>query len=175
MNKILATTIGSAAIVGGALFGASALSGVAGAESSVDEPAAVETGFVPVQDEVETPDTDGEREGCEGRGHHGHHGGRDLGVVAEAIGIETDELRAGMAEGQTIREIAEANGVDADSVADAVVTAKQERLAEKVAAGELTQAEADEKLADAGERAEALLDKVPGERGGDNADTDASA
>ena len=173
MKKSLAVMIGSAAMVGGTLVGATTL-GVAGAGETTEDPAAVQTDFVQIQDDAETPDGDETGEGCEGR--HGRRGGRDLGTVAEALGISVEDLRAARADGQTIREIAEANGVDPQTVDDAVVANAEERLAEKVEAGDLTQAEADEKLAEVAERAEEKLDRVPGERGQDGAaDEDASA
>lgn len=95
-----------------------------------------------------------------GEGHRG--GGRmDLSAVATALGMSVEELRAALEGDQTIADIAAAQGIDVATVVDAVVTAQRERLAERVAAGDLTQEEADAKLADAEARATAV---VNGER-----------
>ncbi len=88
-----------------------------------------------------------------GRGH-GHGGGRGVvgTVVADALGITTEELRTALADGQTIAEIAAAEGVDVQVVIDAMIAEVEQRLDEKVADGTLTQAEADTKLTEATER-----------------------
>jgi hypothetical protein len=92
-----------------------------------------------------------------GEGHRG--GGRmDLSAVATALGMSDEELRSALEGDQTIADIAAAQGIDVATVVDAVVTAQRERLAERVAAGDLTQAEADAKLADAEARATAVVD-----------------
>lgn len=44
-----------------------------------------------------------------------------LSVAAAAIGVTEDALRAALADGQTIAEVAEANDVDPDAVVDAIV------------------------------------------------------
>jgi hypothetical protein len=82
-------------------------------------------------------------------------------TVAESLGIEEDELRSELADGKTIAEIAEEQGVDVQDVVDAIVAAHQERLDEAVADGDLTQEQADEILAGAEERATSF---VNGER-----------
>ncbi len=58
----------------------------------------------------------------------GHHGGEQLSVAAEAIGISEDDLRAALQDGQSIAQVAEANDVDVQSVIDAMVTSATERL-----------------------------------------------
>jgi hypothetical protein len=92
-------------------------------------------------------------------GRRGGPGGCNLDDAAAAIGIDEAELRGALDGGQTIAEVAEANGVDVDTVIDALVTAKAEHLDEQVAAGRLTDAEAAEKLADAEAR---ITDRVNG-------------
>ena len=54
--------------------------------------------------------------------------------------------------GQTIAEVAASKGVDVQTVIDAMVAGLKTHLDEEVASGEHTQAEADQKLADATER-----------------------
>ena len=99
--------------------------------------------------------------------HRGFGGPMDLSVVAESIGITEDELRTALQDDQTIADIAAAKGVEVQTVVDAVVAAQKERLDEKVTAGDLTQEQADEMLADAGERATAFVNgEIPVFRGG---------
>jgi hypothetical protein len=51
-------------------------------------------------------------------------------VIAEAIGIDVDQLREQLREGSTVAEIAEANGVDPQTVIDALVADYTERVTE---------------------------------------------
>jgi uncharacterized protein YidB (DUF937 family) len=81
----------------------------------------------------------------------------DMSTVAESLGISEDELRAALADGQTIAEIAEEQGVDVQDVIDDIVAAQRERVDEAVAEGRLTQEEADELLAGAEERVTAFV------------------
>lgn len=101
----------------------------------------------------------GGRGGPGGRGG-GHHRGGSLTVVAEAIGIDADALKEALRSGQTIAEVAEANGVDVQVVVDAMVAGISEKLDEAVSSGRLTQEKADERKAEAPERA---TDRVNGE------------
>ena len=75
-------------------------------------------------------------------------------VAAEAIGITEDELRAALEDGQSIAQVAEANGVDVQTVIDAMVAAATERL-------EAAIAELPERMAEVVER-EGLPDRGPG-------------
>ena len=96
-----------------------------------------------VQDtnEPETNETDGERQG-----RRGHGRGCNLEDAAAAIGIDEADLKAALDDGNTIAEVAQANGVDVHTVIGDMVDAKAEHLADKVAEGRITQAEADAKL-----------------------------
>lgn len=95
----------------------------------------------------------------ERRHRRGHRGGCSLEAAATAIGIDEADLKAALDEGQTIAQVAEANGVAVDTVIDAMVDEKAEKLAEKVESGRITQEEADEKLAELEER---ITNKVNG-------------
>ncbi len=66
-----------------------------------------------------------------------------IATVTEALGLEADALLEALADGQTLAEIAEAQGVELDAIVDALVAAHAEQLAEAVAAGTLTQEQAD--------------------------------
>ena len=93
---------------------------------------------------------DGER--LEGQRSGQHRGARVLGQAAEFIGVSIQDLVTALQEGQTIADVAAANGSSGDAVIAAAVAEAEARLAEKVAAGELTQEEADARLAEITER-----------------------
>jgi polyhydroxyalkanoate synthesis regulator phasin len=89
--------------------------------------------------------------GAAGIGGHGgrHGGGFDLEAAATALGLTEDELRTALAtDGTTLAQVAEDEGVAVDTLIDALVRAQQERIAQAVEDGRLTQDEADERLAD---------------------------
>jgi hypothetical protein len=109
--------------------------------------------------------------GLGGPGGRGGHGpGMDLSVAAQTLGMTEDELRTALeADGATLAQVAEDQGVEEDALVDALVTAGKERIADAVADGRLTQEEADQRLADleaqVTERVESSL-PGPGDRPG---------
>ncbi len=70
-----------------------------------------------------------------------------LTVAAEALGLEPAALVEALQAGQTLAEIADAQGVDLDALQVAMLSGAQVHMAEMVAAGLLTQAQADAHLA----------------------------
>jgi hypothetical protein len=108
-------------------------------------------------------------------GPGGRHGAPRLDAAAGALGMSTEELVQALRDGSTIAEVAANRGVDVQAVIDAMVADLQEHLAEEVAEGDLTQAEADAILAGARERITARVNgeapagpfegKWPGRRG----------
>ncbi|MGI9646715.1 MAG: hypothetical protein ACR2O6_15520 [Ilumatobacteraceae bacterium] len=106
---------------------------------------------------------------ADGEGFRGPRGFRGGGseVVTTLLGVEQDELREALQGGQTLAEVAVANGVAVDTLVDELVAEKNSRLDEKVADGTLTAEEADEKRADLEER---ITARVNGERPGDDAE-----
>lgn len=112
-------------------------------------------------DEVATTLAEARPEG----GPRGGHGGgvrTDLAAAATALGLTEDELRTRTQAGETLADVADAEGVDRAAVVDALVAAEQAHLAEAVADGRITQAQADERLAGAEERITARLDELCG-------------
>lgn len=93
---------------------------------------------------------DHERPG-RGPGRHGFLGAR-LDTAAEAIGITADELRTALQDGSTIAEVAEANGVDVQTVIDALVAEATAQIDAAVADGTLESELAEEMKANLGER-----------------------
>lgn len=80
-----------------------------------------------------------------------------LSESADAIGIEVSELREALADGQSIADLATANGVDPQVVIDALVADFNAYVDEAVANGRLTEEQAAEKKANAPERLAALV------------------
>jgi hypothetical protein len=111
-----------------------------------------------------------------GRPGHGFgHKGVSLDTAAGALGMTAEELRTALAGGQSLAQVAQARGVDRQVVIDALVAEARSSAAERVAEGDITQAEADEKLADVVERVTAMVDGQfagrrfgPGPRPGDD-------
>lgn len=180
MNKTLKTTVAAIALAGGGAIG---LGSIAAASYGDEAPTLDETDVTADEttgDEVTetndvTPDalqaatddataesendSEGERDGgCRG-------GLRNGDAIADALGITADELRAERDAGLSLAEIAAAQGADVDTVVDVIVDRIEEHLAEEVAEGDLTQEEADERLATAEQRAAEKVDAAPGEGG----------
>lgn len=63
----------------------------------------------------------------DGRHKKGH---APLAAAAEVIGIDVETLREALKDGQTIADVAQANGVDPQTVIDALVAKGLERLEE---------------------------------------------
>ena len=78
----------------------------------------------------------------------GKAGGPGVDAVASVLGMTADELHMELHSGKSLATIAESKGVAVQKVIDAIVTEVKAHVADEVASGELTQAEADAKLAD---------------------------
>ncbi|MEM9610761.1 MAG: hypothetical protein AAGA99_25345 [Actinomycetota bacterium] len=96
------------------------------------------------------------------RGFRGHRGGFSHGseTVTDLLGLTQEELREELAAGQTLAEVAEAQGVSVETLVDALVADAAEHLDEHVADGDLTEEEAAERLEELEER---ITDRVNGE------------
>jgi ribosomal protein S20 len=98
----------------------------------------------------------------------GHHHrprailGAGLEVAAKTLGISEEELRTQLQSGKSIADVA---GPKTDEVIAAIVKACEEHLAADVAAGRLTQDEADARKADLTEHVTDFVNKVPSARG----------
>ncbi len=94
-----------------------------------------------------TADAAGEQEhGREGHGPRGERPG--LETVMTVLDLTEDELKAAREAGTTLAELADQQGVEVADLIDALVAEAEEHIAEHVADGDLTQAEADERLVD---------------------------
>ena len=96
------------------------------------------------------------------RGPMGHLGGGEkLESLAETLGTDVESLGQALRDGQTIAEIAEANGVDPQTVIDSMVADKTERIDQAVADGRIDTEKAEEIKAGLAER---ITARVNGER-----------
>lgn len=95
-----------------------------------------------------------------GREGHGPRGERPgLETVMTVLDLSEDELKAAREAGTRLAELAEQQGVEVSALIDALVAEAEEHIAEHVADGDLTQAEADERLAEIEQR---ISDRVNG-------------
>jgi polyhydroxyalkanoate synthesis regulator phasin len=117
----------------------------------------------------------------------GPHGGRGRGfhleLVTTTLGLTVAEIREAVSNGQTLAQLAEANGSSGQALIDVLVADVKAHLDEKVADGDLTQEEADSKLAEATTRITEFVNETgsnlplgrgPGGRHGDDAAEDST-
>jgi hypothetical protein len=73
---------------------------------------------------------------ADGEGGRGGRGGRHLGealdTAASAIGVTADELKTALQNGESIADVATANGVDPQTVIDALVAEATENLTQRI-------------------------------------------
>lgn len=92
--------------------------------------------------------------------HHHHPGPRGIPFdLEEKLGVSAEELREALADGQTIAEIAAANGADLDALVAETLEAVEDRLDQAVDSGRLSAEEAAEKLAEIEDRIEDLVER----------------
>ncbi len=70
-----------------------------------------------------------------------------VAIAAKTLGIEQTALVSALNDGKTIADVAKDKGVALDKIVDAVVADRAERLKSAVTAGQMTQAQADDWLA----------------------------
>jgi hypothetical protein len=146
MKTPLRTVVAAAAIAGTIAGAGLAGLGLTSAVAQTDQ------GDNTITTTTEAPsDPGGRPEGCRG-------GGPGIDTMAEAVGIGVEEFRTALENGQSPAEVAEANGVSRADLVDAIVADITEHLEQGVEDGRLTQEEADERLADVEEHAQAIVD-----------------
>ncbi len=82
----------------------------------------------------------------------------NLDNLAEVLGTDAQTLGQELRSGQSLADIASANGVDTQDVVDAIVANMETRIQEGVDNGRLDQAKADEMLANAEARATDIVE-----------------
>ncbi len=95
-----------------------------------------------------------------GRGGQRGGPGAHLSVVATALGIDKATLQTELQAGKTISDVAASKGVALSVVSNALLTEEKTRLAQDVTDGKITQAQADERLANASTRINDMLTKT---------------
>ena len=109
------------------------------------------------------------RPGGHGPGKHGVIGGAEL---ATFLGVQPAELMAALQSGKSLAAFAQEKGKSRDDLKSFLTTQERTKLAQAVTAGRLTQAQADERLAQLTSGLDALIDRTgpaaggPGGRGG---------
>ena len=74
-------------------------------------------------------------------------GGKSVAAIASVLKLTEAELKTQVQSGKTLAQIATAQGVSVQSVINVLVADMQAHIAEELASGEITQAQADTKLA----------------------------
>lgn len=161
-------------------FGATAiaLTSLAGfASASAEEPTTTDTDTSPVIRSFAGTDASPDSAMVMGKGmgmgHHGPRGmkGVDSAALATFLGVSEDDLKADLSAGSSLATVASDAGKTRDELKAFLTTSVATSLAEKVAAGTITQEEADTRLAKFSENLDNMIDNVrpagvPGGPGG---------
>ncbi len=91
--------------------------------------------------------------------------GRNVAAIASVLKLTEAELKTQVESGKTLAQIATTQGVDVKLVVDSIVADMKSHIAEEVASGELTQAQADTKLADVTTKVTEMVNTVQPARG----------
>lgn len=81
-------------------------------------------------------------------------------ATGEVTGLSVADIRVRLRDGETLSQIAEASGSDANTVIDAAVVKMQERQQRAITAGRLTQAEADTMIETFRNEAQELMNRT---------------
>ncbi len=105
-----------------------------------------------------------------GGGHHGGHHGKFQRLVAgivqnsaEVLGMEVEALQEELHDGNSLADVATAQGVEVEQFKADLLTAIAADLDAKVSEGAITQEQADNILAKITESIDRIVEKVPGE------------
>lgn len=98
--------------------------------------------------------------------HEGKNGhGKNAEEVAAILKLTKEELRTQVESGKTLAQIATAQKVDIKLVIDSMVANIKTYIAEELASGEITQAQADKKLANVTTKVSEMVNNVRPARG----------
>jgi hypothetical protein len=104
------------------------------------------------------------RGGPGGPGHWGRPFGADLSAAAKYLGLSESDLRARLRDGDSLADVAKAQGKDVGGLQDAIVAAAKADLDKAVADKRLTQSQADDILSALKAHADDLVNLKPGDR-----------
>jgi hypothetical protein len=164
LQKRLAAGIAAGALLLGSAGATLVLPGLAAAADPTASPSATAT--TPGTNPGSNPGTTDVQGDHGGRGGHGGPGGLDaddLTAAAKALGMTEADLTTALNGGKTAATVAKDKGVAIAKVIDAIVAADKAEIAAAVKAGTMTQAQADQQLADL---AAHVTDEVNGVAGG---------
>lgn len=175
-SVLLAGTLGLSALAGGAVLVPALASAATGEQSPtaavgdrVDRikdalQGLVDDGTITEAQRDKVATTLSEKLPPPGRGHRmkGLHAALD--VAATTLGLSEQDLRAELRAGKSLADVAEEKGVPLATLKSALQKAAEDHLAEEVAEGDLTQAQADERKKDLSARLDDLLQRkgLPG-------------
>ena len=136
MNKKKYRIIGGAAIVGALALSAATGVGSASAKSLIS------------------------KAGITKPAHDGRGPAKSLAKVAAVLKLTEAELKTQLDSGKSLADVAKAQSVNVSAVINVIVAQMKAHIAEEVASGEITQAQADAKLAEATVRATDMVNGV---------------
>ena len=96
---------------------------------------------------------------------HRHGSGRRLAVAAEYLGLSRQQLVAQLRGGKSLAQVAQARGKPVQGLQDALLAAVKTRLDEALAAGRITSAQEQRRLARAPARIQRLINRQGLHRG----------
>jgi len=100
-----------------------------------------------------------------GEAKHQRGPGKNAEEIAAILKLTKEELRTQVRSGKTLAQIATTQKVDIKLVIDSIVTNIKTYIAEELASGEITQAEADKKLANVTTKVTEMVNNLPPARG----------
>jgi hypothetical protein len=160
-KKAMFAALSAGAIAG---TGAGLILGVPGLTSAADDSSKSSTEVL----SASTVDRDADSTHAH---HRAHKGGRGKmaspETLAEVLGVDVETLRGEFAAGKSIADVAAEQGIELETVVDALIAEVETRLDEHVADGSLTEDEAADKLANAEAMISERVNEVPkmGDRG----------
>jgi hypothetical protein len=102
--------------------------------------------------------------GPDGPGHLGRPFGADLSAAAKYLGLSESDLRSKLRGGDSLADVAKAQGKDVAGLEQAIVDATKAELDKAVAAKKLTQSQADDALAALKDHVDDIVSAKPGDR-----------
>ena len=93
---------------------------------------------------------------------------KDVAAIASVLKLTEAELKTHVQSGKTLAQIATTQGVSVQSVVNVLVADMQAHIAQEVASGKITQAQADTKLAGVTAKATEHVNNLPPARGQGN-------
>lgn len=89
----------------------------------------------------------------------GHERGKRLAEVATILGVSVGDLHSALESGKSLAEVAAGKGISRATLIDKLVAAAEARIAAKVAGGQITQAQADERTSQLRDHLTTLVDR----------------